>query len=219
VPGAAGSCDPVAGRKRRNWSATSRMAERIGPVEIPRCGYTTSRYPRSASNVLTAVATLRQLRLVNAGIDHDAAAAVESIRRWWNALGKDRYPGSAGLLITADCGGSNGAAFGSSANPGFRQRNRLGKLRLTTSPGTSKWNRIEHRLSSYHRTGGVRSSATRSPSNSLVTDDDRRLDAYATSTNSYPKAIRISDAQMRINIDRDPFHENGTTRSRQTTPA
>ena len=47
---------------------------------------------------------------VNVGIDHDTAAfAVESIRRWWNALGKARYPDSAGLLITADCGGSNGA--------------------------------------------------------------------------------------------------------------
>ena len=47
---------------------------------------------------------------VNVGIDHDTAAfAVESIRRWWNALGKSRYLGSTNLLITADCGGSNGA--------------------------------------------------------------------------------------------------------------
>jgi hypothetical protein len=47
---------------------------------------------------------------VNVGIDHDTAAfAVESIRRWWNALAKSRYPGSTSLLITADCGGSNGA--------------------------------------------------------------------------------------------------------------
>jgi hypothetical protein len=47
---------------------------------------------------------------VNVGIDHDTAVfAVESIRRWWLALGKARYPNATQLLITADCGGSNGA--------------------------------------------------------------------------------------------------------------
>ncbi len=47
---------------------------------------------------------------VNVGIDHDTAAfAVESIRRWWRGLGRQRYPAATRLLITADCGGSNGA--------------------------------------------------------------------------------------------------------------
>jgi hypothetical protein len=47
---------------------------------------------------------------VNVGIDHDTAAfAVESIRRWWRGLGRKRYPAATRLLITADCGGSNGA--------------------------------------------------------------------------------------------------------------
>ena len=47
---------------------------------------------------------------VNLGIDHDTAAfAVESIRRWWRGLGRQRYPAATRLLITADCGGSNGA--------------------------------------------------------------------------------------------------------------
>jgi hypothetical protein len=90
---------------------------------------------------------------VSVGIDHDTAAfAVESIRRWWNRLGKKRYAGQAKrLLITADCGGTNGA------------RVRLWKVELQKlatetglsvtvahhPPGTSKWNRIEHRMFSF----------------------------------------------------------------------
>ena len=86
---------------------------------------------------------------VNVGIDHDTGAfAVESIRRWWQEFGRSRYPTAQRLLITADCGGSNG------------NRVRLWKrelqiladetgLAITVAylpPGTSKWNRIEHRL-------------------------------------------------------------------------
>jgi transposase len=86
---------------------------------------------------------------VNVGIDHDTAEfAVESIRRWWNHLGKQLYPQSKELYVTADGGGSNGS------------RNRLWKyclqefsdesgLTIQVShfpPGTSKWNKIEHRL-------------------------------------------------------------------------
>jgi transposase len=86
---------------------------------------------------------------VSVGIDHDTAEfAVESIRHWWYEMGKLLYPRSKHLLITADCGGSNG------------YRTRLWKLKLQdladeTSmtidvchfpPGTSKWNKIEHRM-------------------------------------------------------------------------
>ena len=86
---------------------------------------------------------------INLGITSDTAAfAVESIRRWWLELGQSRYPSAKRILITADCGGSNGA------------RVRLWKTELQTladqtglsitvahlPPGTSKWNRIEHRL-------------------------------------------------------------------------
>ena len=86
---------------------------------------------------------------VNVGIDHDTAEfAVESIRRWWSHMGKARYPHARKLLITADCGGSNGS------------RTRLWKVALQQfaeewqlpihvrhfPPGTSKWNKIEHRL-------------------------------------------------------------------------
>jgi hypothetical protein len=89
---------------------------------------------------------------VSVGADHDTAAfAVQSIRRWWYAMGRATYPNARRLLITADAGGSNGA------------RVRLWKLELQKladetgmnitvchlPPGTSKWNKIEHRLFSF----------------------------------------------------------------------
>ena len=89
---------------------------------------------------------------VNVGVDHDTAEfAVESIRRWWKSMGRKLYPNASRLLITADSGGSNGS------------RLRLWKLELQNladetglrigvchfPPGTSKWNKIEHRLFSF----------------------------------------------------------------------
>jgi DDE family transposase len=86
---------------------------------------------------------------VNVGIDHDTAEfAVESIRRWWTHMGQARYPHAKKLLVTADCGGSNSS------------RTRLWKVAVQQladdlqrpiyvchfPPGTSKWNKIEHRL-------------------------------------------------------------------------
>jgi len=89
---------------------------------------------------------------VSVGIDHDTAAfAVASIRSWWQHLGAERFPAASTLTITADCGGSNG------------NRTRLWKTELQRladdtglairvchfPPGTSKWNKIEHRLFSF----------------------------------------------------------------------
>jgi DDE family transposase len=89
---------------------------------------------------------------VNVGVDHDTAAfAVESLRRWWEHMGSQRYPSAPALLMTADGGGSNGS------------RNRLWKVALQQlandiglrmavchfPPGTSKWNKIEHRMFSH----------------------------------------------------------------------
>lgn len=86
---------------------------------------------------------------VSVGTDHDTASfAVQAIRRWWTAMGQERYPQASRLLITADAGGSNG------------HRVRLWKIELQAladelrtpitvchlPPGTSKWNKIEHRL-------------------------------------------------------------------------
>src|SRR6516225_3311708 len=89
---------------------------------------------------------------VNVGIDADTAAfAVESIRRWWQRLGKTRYPRARRLTITADCGGSNGARVRLWKRELQRFANET-SLAVTVAhlpPGTSKWNRIEHRLFAY----------------------------------------------------------------------
>src|SRR3982751_1891405 len=86
---------------------------------------------------------------VNVGISHDTALfAVESIRRWWQELGGVRYPNATRLLITADCGGSNGVRLRLWKRELQTLADQLG-ITITVShlpPGTSKWNRIEHRL-------------------------------------------------------------------------
>jgi transposase len=89
---------------------------------------------------------------VNVGVDHDTSAfAVASIRRWWRARGTSDYPGASQLLITADAGGSNNCRF-------RLWKSELAVLAAETGlsitvchfpPGTSKWNRIEHRLFSH----------------------------------------------------------------------
>ncbi|OAA27934.1 Rhodopirellula transposase DDE domain-containing protein [Frankia sp. EI5c] len=86
---------------------------------------------------------------VSVGIDHDTSAfAVATIRKWWQDMGRDKYPNARRLLITADCGGSNG-------NRPWLWKHELAKLAADTGlqitvchypPGTSKWNKIEHRL-------------------------------------------------------------------------
>ena len=86
---------------------------------------------------------------VNVGTDHDTAAfAVESIRRWWRAEGRNRYPGRARLLVTADAGGSN--SYKNKAwKDGLARLAAQTGLEITVChfpPGTSKWNKIEHRL-------------------------------------------------------------------------
>jgi hypothetical protein len=89
---------------------------------------------------------------VSVGIDHDTAQfAVNSIRRWWTQMGRRRFPHASELLITADGGGSNGprSRLWKTSLQGLA--NDLG-LRLTVChfpPGTSKWNKIEHRLFSF----------------------------------------------------------------------
>ena len=86
---------------------------------------------------------------VNVGTDANTAAlAVESVRRWWELIGRDAYPGATRLLVTCDAGGTNGWR-----NRGwkeglaeFAQETRAGDHRCHFPPGTSKWNKIEHRL-------------------------------------------------------------------------
>ena len=89
---------------------------------------------------------------VSVGVDHDTAEfAVESIRRWWKEMGNPLYPRARRLLITADCGGSNGYRV----RLWQAQLQKLAdELKLTIQvchfpPGTSKWNKVEHRLFSF----------------------------------------------------------------------
>ncbi len=89
---------------------------------------------------------------VNVGISNDTAEfAANSIIKWWNLVGKKNYPNASRLMITADCGGSNGYRVRLWKVKLQEVSNLLGKAIYVTHfpPGTSKWNKIEHRLFSY----------------------------------------------------------------------
>jgi hypothetical protein len=151
---------------------------------------------------------------VNVGTDKDTAAfAVESIRRWWNDIGQDSYPEATQLVITADGGGSNGS------------RVRLWKTQLQDfcneieipivvshlPPGTSKWNKIEHRLFSFvsmnWRGKPLTSYETILNLISSTTTEKGLTVRAAIDLNKYPKGIKVSNAQMRmIDISRHQFH-------------
>ena len=151
---------------------------------------------------------------VSVGIGNDTAQfAVNSIRRWLDVMGHERYPDMNRLLITADGGGSNGS------------RVRLFKIELQTladetgltlqvchyPPGTSKWNKIEHRLFchitqtwrgtplvSYETVVELIASTTTQTGLTVRCELDTR---------DYPKGIKVSDAEMMtLNIEGDAFH-------------
>jgi hypothetical protein len=151
---------------------------------------------------------------VSLGIDHDTAAfAVETIRRWWQAFGKSRYPEAKRLLVTADCGGSNGVRVRLWKRELQRLANETG-LAITVAhlpPGTSKWNRIEHRLFAFiaqnwrgkpllsHQVILQLISATTTKTGLNVAC---RIDA-----NEYPQGIVVTDAEMAaINLTPNTFH-------------
>ena len=151
---------------------------------------------------------------VSVGVDADTAAfAVESIRRWWQRLGKARYPQARSLTITADCGGSNGVRVRLWKRELQRFADQTG-LAITVAhlpPGTSKWNRIEHRLFAYitqnwrgkplvsHQVIIQLIGATTTEAGLTVTCD---LDP-----NLYPKGIVVSDVEMAtLNILPASFH-------------
>jgi hypothetical protein len=141
---------------------------------------------------------------VNVGTDHDTSAfAVESIRRWWTMMGKSRYPDATRLMITADSGGSNGS------------RVRLWKVELQKfanetgleihishlPPGTSKWNKIEHRLFSaislnWRGTPLINHEVIIKLIESTKTRTGLKVRA-ALDKNIYPKGIKISDSEMK----------------------
>jgi hypothetical protein len=140
---------------------------------------------------------------VNVGIDHDTAQfAANSIRRWWTRMGHHRFPNATRLLITADSGGSNG------------YKRRLWKTELQKladfmgvnitvchfPPGTSKWNKIEHRLFSF-----ITQNWRGKPLYDLVTvvnlichttTNKGLVVKSAVDTKVYPTGIEVSDAEL-----------------------
>ncbi len=151
---------------------------------------------------------------VSVGIDHDTAEfAVESIRRWWREMGELTYPHARRLLICADCGGSNGNRVRL-----WRRELQLlaDKLRQSIQvchlpPGTSKWNKIEHRMFC-HITANWRGRPLVSRQvvvnliGSTTTETGLRIEA-ALDENTYAPGIRVSDEELAsLAIERDPFH-------------
>lgn len=151
---------------------------------------------------------------VSVGIDHDTAQfSVEAIRRWHGNLGLKSYAEARAITITADCGGSNG------------HRNRLWKFELQKladetgrvihvhhlPPGTSKWNKVEHRLfCQITRNWRGRPLTTLQVIVSLIANTTTRkgLRVHAEAdTNAYPAGIKVSDDDMEeLNITPHEFH-------------
>jgi hypothetical protein len=155
---------------------------------------------------------------VQVGIDHDTAQfAVNSIRSWWEHLGRERYPDARTLTVTADCGGSNG------------YRTRLWKVELQRlanetglaiqvchfPPGTSKWNKVEHRLFSFI-TINWRGKPLRSLETiiNLIASTTTRggMKVFARlDEGSYPANVTVSDAELEaINLHGHTFHPEWT---------
>ena len=151
---------------------------------------------------------------VSVGVDHDTAAfAVESIRRWWRWMGRKAYPEAEALLITADAGGSNGV------------RVRLWKVELQKladetglqitvchfPPGTSKWNKIEHRLFSFI-SQNWRGQPLRSHEvviNLIAnTKTQQGLKVRAKlDTNQYPSGVKVTDEELAaVSLKPEKFH-------------
>lgn len=151
---------------------------------------------------------------VSVGIDADTGAfAVESIRRWWYKLGRARYPDAKRLTITADCGGSNGPQVKLWKRELQRLANETGLKVMVVHlpPGTSKWNKIEHRLFAFI-TMNWRGKPLISHQvivqliGSTTTETGLKV-ACEIDGNLYPRGIKVGDAEMQaINITRHEFH-------------
>jgi transposase len=157
---------------------------------------------------------VRNVGWVSVGIDHDTASfAVETIRRWWHSMGKPVYPRARRLLITADAGGSNGS------------RLRLWKLELQQladelgfsiavchfPPGTSKWNKIAHRLFSFiSQNWRGKPLVSHEVIVNLIagTTTATGLQVHCElDANSYPPGRKVSAQELApINLVRDDFH-------------
>jgi hypothetical protein len=151
---------------------------------------------------------------VSVGVDHDTAQfAAETLRRWWQEMGSQVYSGAEGLLITADSGGSNSS------------RSRLWKVAIQEladllgfpvsvchfPPGTSKWNKIEHRMFSHlTRNWRGRPLESRAVVVNLIGQTTTRegLEVRAElDTGRYKKGIKVTDDELgKVSITREEFH-------------
>jgi transposase len=153
---------------------------------------------------------------VSVGMDHDTAAfAVNTIRRWWRATGRTAYPQARSLLIMADSGGSNGSRV-------RLWKWELHKLACETGlsihvchlpPGTSKWNKIEHRLFSFiSQNWQGRPLLTHATIVNLIANTTTSTGLKVRCVldrKRYPKSLTISDKQMtQIRLVPDAFHGN-----------
>jgi hypothetical protein len=190
----------------RQWRAARQ------PIEVQGHDFPSPEVPRAFPYGIYDIG--RNAGFVNVGTDHDTGAfAVASIRGWWRAEGKRIYPNADTILITADAGGSNG------------WRLRLWKLELQKfadqtamaisvchfPPGTSKWNKIEHRLFSF-----ISSNWRGEP----LRDYETIINLIAATTTAkglkvtcrldrrkYPTGREVSDQQMRqVNLQPNKFH-------------
>jgi hypothetical protein len=190
----------------RQWRAARQ------PIEVQGHDFPSPEVPRAFPYGIYDIG--RNAGFVNVGTDHDTGAfAVASIRGWWRAEGKRIYPNADTILITADAGGSNG------------WRLRLWKLELQKfadqtamaisvchfPPGTSKWNKIEHRLFSF-----ISSNWRGEP----LRDYETIINLIAATTTAkglkvtcrldrrkYPTGRAVSDKQMRqVNLQPNKFH-------------
>jgi len=151
---------------------------------------------------------------VSVGVDHDTAEfAVETLRRWWEKMGRLRYPAATEVLVTADGGGSNGSRVRLWKVALQRLANATG-LRITVChfpPGTSKWNKIEHRMFSHISMNwrgkplvshevivNLIASTTTQMGLKIEVEMDHNL---------YPKGLRVPDEELeKINMQKADFH-------------
>ena len=151
---------------------------------------------------------------MSVGISHDTGEfAVQSVRTWWTEMGAPRYPLATSLVITADCGGSNG------------YRLRLWKLELQSlanelgfpitvchlPPGTSKWNKIEHRLFSFiSQNWRGKPLVTHQVIVSLIAATTTKTGLRVRSQidpRVYAKGRRVSDTQLaEVHLEPNAFH-------------
>jgi len=151
---------------------------------------------------------------VNVGIDHDTADfAVASIHRWWMRMGRRAYPAARELTITADSGGSNSSRTRAwkVALQRFADKNGLAVTIHHYPPGTSKWNKIEHRMFCHiTRNWRAQPLVTRQAVVELIghttTKTGLRIRAELD-TNQYPKGVKITDEELAaVRLRRASFH-------------